>query len=72
MPDHNDIVGFLIYTKIMYKCDDTLWDRVRAYKRARKVETLNDAVTELLSAGLDKFEEDQSKSVYMKVDAKMA
>ena len=62
-------MGFLIYTKIMYKCEDTLWDRVRAYKRARNLETLNDAVTELLSSSLDRFEEEQAKSVYMKVDA---
>lgn len=61
-------MGFFVYTKILYKCSDSLWDRVRAYKRARGLETLNDAVTELLTAGLDKFEEEQTKSVYSKVE----
>ena len=64
-------MGFLIYTKIMYKCEDTFWDRVRAYKRARNLETLNDAVTELLSSALDRFEEDQNKSVYAKISTKI-
>ena len=36
----------------MYKCDDDLWDRVRAYKREKELKTLNAAVTELITSGL--------------------
>lgn len=62
--------GFFIYTKIRYKCDDDFWNRVKSYKRERHLEKLNDAVTELLSSALDKWEEDQKKVVYSKLGMK--
>ena len=60
-------VGFFVYTKIMYKCSDEFWDRVRAYKRDRNLATLNEAVTELLTMSLDFHEIQQNKSVYSKL-----
>jgi len=46
---------FFIYTKIRYKCDDDFWNKVRAYKRERDLTTLNSAVTELLTMGLEEY-----------------
>lgn len=63
-------MGFFVYTKIMFKCSDQMWDRVRAYKRDRHLENLNDAVTELLTAGLDMYEKTQESVVYSKLDVK--
>lgn len=45
-------MGFFIYTKIMFKCDDDFWERVRRYKRDKDLKTLNAAVRELLDTAL--------------------
>ena len=60
------MMPFLIYTKIMYKCDDDFWERVRKYKRDRGLITLNAAVTELLDTALKIHEESQKNSIIMK------
>lgn len=61
-------MGFFIYTKIMFKCDDELWNRVRAYKREKHLATLNDAMLELANMALELHETEMSKSVYLKID----
>ena len=54
----------------MYKCSDPFWDRVRAYKRDKKIPTLNEAVTELLTTALDLHEKQLESSVYSQLSVK--
>ena len=48
--------GFFLYKKILYECSDEFWNRVKAYKREKSIATLNEAMTELIESGLQKFE----------------
>ena len=48
---------FFKYTKLMFKCDDDFWNRVKRYKREMKYEDMNAAVRELLDQSLKVFEE---------------
>lgn len=61
-------MGFFIYTKIMYKCDDELWNRVRAVKKSERHTTLNETVTFLLKDALERYETNLEKSVYLKTN----
>jgi hypothetical protein len=60
-------MGFFLYKKIVYECDDNFWNRVRAYKRDRNLKTLNQAMTELMAAGLQQYENSQ-KSVVTRME----
>ena len=58
---------FFVRTKIMYKCSDDFWNRVHQYRRERHLNDLNEAVTELLTTALEKWEQEQAGVVYSKL-----
>ena len=56
-------MGFFLYTKIMFKCEDDFWNRVRQYKRDKGFETLNATVRDLIEQSLIAHEQ-KKQSVY--------